>query len=258
MEILNKSKSLDEVLAVLGEEDQATLLATFDLMKAKLGGSIDTMDTQDNGQWSLQKNTINYKEMNAPKNSKEPTRTIDYKKMNAPKPSNKEPANTLNYSDPEFKPAAAGGRNDAKPKSWDGAVARRDAARAKHQKWVDEGSQNSGETDDKNALDAMKDRRIARNAKKSEDETTKSEGKPGNKSEKILQDIKDKYADKKPKPLNEAVREAKEAYYPKPPKSDNEKADDAKRKYREESKLKAEEPFKNSIKISENKTRRES
>ena len=186
MEILNKSKSLDEVLAVLNTEDKATLLATFDLMKAKLGGSMDVMDTQDNGQWSLAKNTLDYSKINEPKS----------------KPS-KEPARTIDYNSPDFKSLAD------KPKPWAGSVARRDKMRAKIQRESD--------------------------AKKSEDP---------------LQQIKDQYADKQPKPLDEEVAEVKERHMPKPPKSDEEKANEAKKKFRQESKLKAEEPFNNSIKAS--------
>ena len=222
MEILNKSKSLDEVLAVLCKEDQATLLATFDLMKAKLGGSMDTMDIQYNGQWSLVKNTIDYSKFNKPKVSEADAPTID-------------------YSGPDFKPAAAGTRSDGKPKPWAGAVARRDAARAKTQEWVNNGSQGSGETNDKPAMAALRDRQADRATRKSEDTPQKPD---------TLQRIKDQYADKEPKQLDQAVKEVKERFTPKAPKSDEEKANEAKKKYRKETKLKAEEPIRNSIKAS--------
>jgi len=211
MEILNKSKSLDKVLETLSKEDQATLLATFDMMKAKLGGSVDIIDTQDNGQWSLTKNTLDYSKINKPKVSNEPEHTID-------------------YSGPDFKPASAGA--GAKPKSWDGAVARRDAVRSEHQKWKDKGSIGSGETDSKNALDAIRDRQ---STKKSED---------------AVQQIKDKYAEKKPKSLSVEVTEVKERELPKPPKTDEEKANEAKKKFRQESKIKADAPFKSGVNIS--------
>jgi len=227
MEILNKSKTLDEALAALDTEDQATLIATFDLMKAKLGGSMDTMDLQDNGQWSLAKNTIDYSKINAPKASDDSAPTLDYSKMSAP-------------------------RTSDKPKPWDGAVARRDAARrdaarAKNQKWVDDGAKGSGETDDKNALAAIRDRRAAN---KSEDQPAeKSEGKQDR-----LQQIKNQHAGKQPKPLSEEIAEAKKRNMPKPPKTDEEKANEAKDKFRQEQKLKAEEPFKNGVKASKRQT----
>lgn len=245
MEILNKSKSLDEVLAALGEEDQAILLATFDLMKSKLNGSTDSMNTQDNGQWSLEKNTLDYSKMKAPRASEDDAPTLDYSKFNKPKSSDK-PANTIDYSGPDFKPAKTNDKptvNDkpvAKPASKNGAIARRDAIRAKHQEWVDNGAKGAGETDNKNALNAIRDRQTA------------------NKSEDRVQQIKDQYASKQPKPLSEEVADMKERHIPKPPKSDEEKVIEAKKKFRQESKLKAEEPFKNSIKASKRQTQSES
>jgi hypothetical protein len=208
MEILNKSKTLDEVLEPLDAEDQATVLAAFDLMKAKLGGTIDVMDTQDNGQWSLAKNTLDYSKINAPKPRDEPANTLDYSKMSSP----------------------------VAKKPWAGAVARRDAERAKNKKWVDAGAVGSGETDDKSAMDAIRDRQLA------------------NKSEDNFKELKDKYADKKQKPINEMVADVKEKYSEKKPKSDDQKITEAKDKFRTDEKLKAEKPIKTATKLAKPKT----
>lgn len=213
MEILNKSKSLDEVLAVLNAEDQAILLTTFDLMKAKLGGAMDSMETQDNGQWTLVKNTLDYSKMNAPKVDEKP-----------------EPVRTIDYSSPAMRAQAKN------PMAGSGAIARRDAALAAHKKRSEVGAPKPSpageESGGESALQAIQ----SRQAKKSEDQE--------------VQQIKDKYADKQPKPLDQAVAEVKERFTPKSPKSDEEKADEAKKKFREESKLKADQPIKSNIETS--------
>lgn len=203
MEILNKTKTLDEALSGLESDDQVVVIATLDLMKAKLDGSIDIIDTQANGQWSLEKNTLDYAKINAPKPSKPEGKTLDYGKMNAPK---------------------------AK-KPWAGAVDRKNAQQAKHQEWVDQGSEGSGETSDKPALDAIRDRQLA------------------NKSEDDVKQIKDKYATPKPKATSEAVTDLKEKYIGKAPKSDEQKVAEAKEKYNKDTKLKDEQPFKTNVKL---------
>lgn len=203
MEILNKSKTLDEALEPLDADEQATVLATFSLMKAKLDGNIDVIDTQDNGQWSLSKNTLDYGKFNTPKPRDEPANTLDYGKMNSPQ---------------------------AK-KPWAGAAAKRDAKRAQQQAWLDAGAKGSGETKDKLAIDAIRDRQLAR---KGEDD---------------YKELKDKYADKKQKPMSDMVADVKKKYGEKKPKSDEQKVSEAKDKFRTDEKLKAEEPIKTAIKL---------
>lgn len=220
-EILKKGRPLDEVLETLNKDEQAILCKSIEMIKSKAG--TENLSFSGNGQWNLNKNTLDYSKFNKPKGETGKEKTLNYKDINKPKA--KPASEPLDYGKMK-QPASAS-------KPWAGASAKRDAVRAKHQAWVDSGSPGAGETDDKNALQAIKDRQT----KKSED------GK--------VDAIKEKYADNTPK---DATPKDMKAKYSKPtPKSTDQKVADIKSEFKNKEKEKANKPFKTNIKMFKNK-----
>lgn len=107
IEVLFKSKSLIEAMQPLSREERVIFLQTFALIKSKLDGAYDSFNTQDNGQWVLQKaNTLDYRNINPPKDEARPASTIDY--------SGREPKVTVHDKDAYTRPGKV-------KKPWHGA-----------------------------------------------------------------------------------------------------------------------------------------
>ena len=55
MDVLSKSKSVENALECLEGDERVVFLETFSLIKTKLDGKYDSYETQTNGQWTLEK-----------------------------------------------------------------------------------------------------------------------------------------------------------------------------------------------------------